>query len=201
MKSKLILLIALFVPMLLLLTIQPGYGQAAIEATPAATVEVAATMDFVPTDCGILAGAIAIDPLIPRAIGAWPVWLSVPNGDDRETKGILYVPNRHNFTDASLPGWWVTKAGWFVSKSYSGEVRVRGFNVADDSPIYFASGAAELSDTMILNPEQPGGFVTGLERFAFFPTHMWVAHAGCYRLEAAWDGGLWQQIIAVGNIE
>jgi hypothetical protein len=199
MKRQLALLGALLLAALLVMA-QPGSSQSVGDATPTADIEAAPEMAFVPSDCGILAEPVAIDPLIPHAIGAWPIWIALPNGSS-EMKGILVVPNEHYFTHPQLEGWWVTKAAWFIAKSYPGEVRIRGVNIDDDSPIYFEIGDHELREVATLNPDQPGGYVTELDALAFFPSHMWVSKAGCYRLEAEWDGGLWQQIIAVGSVE
>lgn len=158
-------------------------------------------MGLVPSNCGILADSIAIDPLIPRAVGAWPIWISVPNGSDEPAKGILFVPNEHNQKNPDLEGWWSTKVAWFIPLTYTGEVQLQGFNVDDDSPMYFEFDHDGPTTTAIINPEEPGGFVEELEGWAFFPSYAWVSKAGCYRLEAEWDGGMWQQVIAVGNIE
>lgn len=164
------------------------------------TVEVATEMEVVPADCGILAEPIAIDPLIPQALGTWPIWVALPNWTD-ETKGILVVPNEHYHTHHHLEGWWATKVAWFIPLSYTGEVQLRGYNLADHSPIFFDFSSNEPGEVATLNPDQPGGYVTELDQWAFFPSHLWVSKAGCYRIEAAWEGGSWQQVIAVGSVE
>ncbi len=155
-------------------------------------------MALVPDDCGILAEPMAIDPLIPHAIGTWPIWVAVPGAGD-DSKGMMFVPNEHYQRSPRLEGWWSTKVGWFVSPSYVGEVEVRGYNLADNSPMYF--DVSESGTTMTLNPAEPGGFVTDLDDWAFFPSNVWVSKAGCYQIEAKWEGGLWQQVVAVGSIQ
>lgn len=194
MKSKIVGGISMLM-LLILVVVQPGYSQ---DATPTPVIEVAPEMEGVPENCGILAEPIAIDPLIPQAIGASPIWVALPN-TTQENRGILVVPDQHDHHYPPLEGWWATKVAFFVSAAYPGEVQITGFNVADDSPMYFAFGGNEPTELAILNPAQPGGFVSDLEKWAFFPSHLWVSKAGCYRLEAVWEGGLWQQIIAVGS--
>ncbi|MBI5670872.1 MAG: hypothetical protein HZC41_23005 [Chloroflexi bacterium] len=198
MKILWVLPSSIFLLITLLFPAQPGYTQVTGNLTPTPGVEVASEMDFVPADCGQLAEPIAIDPLIPQAVGAWPIWIALPNWTGA-TKGILVVSNQHNHPEHQLDGWWFTKAAWFVDKSYVGEVRIRGVNLADNSPIYFDFSSDEPHTVASLNPDQPGGFVTGLDELAFFPSGVWVSDAGCYRLEAEWDGGRWQQIIAVSR--
>ncbi|MCC6896149.1 MAG: hypothetical protein IT321_25220 [Anaerolineae bacterium] len=184
----------------LALAVQRVSSQVTPDVTPLAPeVQVAAQMDFAPDDCGILPEPMAIDPLIPQAIGAWPLWVAVPNAGEA-SKAVLFVPNEHYQQNKQLEGWWSTKVGWFISPSYVGDVQVSAYNLADDSPIFF-DAADELAATMTLNPAVPGGFVEGLDAWAFFPSNLWVSKAGCYRLEARWEGGLWQQVIAVGSLD
>jgi hypothetical protein len=197
MKIGLLLQSSVLLLMVLLLNIQQPQGQSLVEVTPTSAVEVAPEMEIAPSNCGILAEAMAIDPLIPQAIGAWPIWIALPNVSG-ETKGILYMPNEHNFTTPQLEGWWVTKVAWFIPESYTGEVHVQGFNVDDHSPMYFEANAPEPTQVATLNPDHPGGFVTDLDNWAFFPSYIWVSKAGCYQIQAQWDGGMWQQVIAVG---
>jgi hypothetical protein len=146
MTRKLLLLI------MLLLTVQVGYSQ---EVTPMPIITVAPEMETPPSDCGILAESMAIDPLIQRAIGAWPLWVALPNwiGD---TRGILHIPNEHTFTDERLEGWWTTKVAWFISNAYTDDVQLQGFHVEDHSPIYFEFSDHELREVAILNPAEPG---------------------------------------------
>jgi hypothetical protein len=197
MKNKLLLTIPLLLLLMFLMT-QPGKSQSTTDPTPTLTVEVAAEMEAVPSDCGILAEEMTIDPMITHAIGTWPIWVALPN-EAGSTKGILSMPNKHYQENPQLEGWWSTKVAWFIDPSYTGEVRLQGFNVDDNSPIYFEFD--ELTTLAAINPAEPGGFADGLEAWAFFPSYMWVSKAGCYRLQAEWDGGLWQQIIAVGRSE
>jgi hypothetical protein len=199
MKRQLVLLSSLLLLLTLVVTAQPGNSQAVVEATPVSAVEVAPEMAVAPTNCGILPEPLAIDPLITHATGTWPIWVALPNWDGVRD-GVLVVPNERNQESHELPGWWSTKVAWFIPLSYTGEVQVQGFNVDDQSPIYFEFNAGP-TEVATLNPEQPGGFVEALDQWAFFPSYMWFAKAGCYRLEAKWDGGLWQQIIAVGRLE
>ncbi len=201
MKTKFLLHSSLLFVMMLLLNIRQGNGQSTATATPTTPpVEVASEMRPVPANCGILAEAMAIDPMIQKAIGTWPIWIALPNVAD-ETRGILDIPNEHYFTIPQLEGWWTTKVAWFVPNAYTGKVRVQGINIEDNSPLFIESNGDEPSEVAIFDPEHPGGSVAGIPNWAFFPSHIWVSKAGCYRLEAEWEGGMWQQVIAVGSVE
>lgn len=177
-----------------------GYIHGQTYAVMSPDVEPADEMAFVPDDCGILADTVAIDPMIPNAVGASPIWLSVPD-EGEDPKGILYVPNEHNQENPQLEGWWYTKVAWFIPLTYTGEVQISGFNVEDNSPMYFEFDDDGPAEVGTLNPAEPGGFVEELVNWAFFPSYVWISKAGCYQIEAEWDGGAWRQIIAAGNIE
>ncbi len=118
--------------------------------------------------------------------------------DSRQHQGILSIPNQHIQTDERLPGWWASKMAWFVSQSYQGTVRVRGFNVQDGSPIYINWNGNELLTTAAFDASKSFSYVQGLEGWAFFPSIVWVSKAGCYRIEVEWNSGSWSQIIAAG---
>ena len=197
MKRKLILLSSPLLLAMFLFMAQLGYSQSSEDAAPTPAVEAAPEMEAVPENCGQLAKPTVVDPLV-EAIGTWPIWVALPNWDG-ETEGVLVIPNERDYKHPEQEGWWSMKIAWFIPLSYSGEVRLRGYNLADDSPIYFEFD--ELTDVAILNPEHPGGFVAELTDWAFFPSLVYVSKAGCYRLHAEWDGGLWEQTIAVGSRE
>jgi hypothetical protein len=198
MKRAIILLVPAIVLAAVLLTTQTGQTQTPAPTPP--SYKVSAEMAPAPDDCGPLVEPIAIDPMIPHAIGAWPIWVSVSDVDG-DPRGALFIPDTHYQTRPDLEGWWSSKIAWFIPNSYTGTVRLQAANLADGSPIYFEFGEHETAAVATLDSAQPGGFVEELTDFAFFPSNIWVSKAGCYRLEAEWDGGRWEQIIAVGYME
>lgn len=201
MKTKFLLYGSLLFVMTLLLDTHQGNSQPAATATPTTPpVQVASDMGPPPSNCGILPEAISIDPMIPQAVGTWPIWVALPNVTG-ETRGILNMPNQHYFSLPQLAGWWTTKVAWFIPISYPGKVRVRGVNVADNSPLFIEANSKGPSEVTVFDPDHPGGSAAGIPNWFFFPSHVWVSKAGCYRLEAEWEGGMWQQVIAVGYVE
>jgi hypothetical protein len=174
-------------------------NRTAVTQNAVATVEVAAQMEPLPTNCGIPPKPMTLSPQITSVIGTWPLLVGVPNFPDPR-KGALVFPTEHNDTDALLPGWWVTKTGWLVSQTYEGTVKVRGFNIIDHSPIYFNLGRGGLVTTAELDPTKDFSIIEGLTDWSFFPSNIWVSKAGCYRIEAEWNGGSWWQVLAVGSI-
>lgn len=168
-------------------------------ATQGAIETVAAQMDALPTNCGSLAEPIQLNAQQGNFIGSWPILLGIPN-DSRQHSGVLTFPNEHTYTDERLPGWWNTKMAWFVSQAYQGTVKVRAFNIKDNSPMYINWKGNALSTTAEFDAKKTVSYVQGMNGWAFFPSAVWVSKAGCYRFEAEWDGGAWQQIVAVGYV-
>jgi hypothetical protein len=183
--------------LIIVLMVSPQIGRGSETNRPMPTVEVADTMEQLPTDCGKLAVPIVIASEIGKGIGAWPVWVATPSD---QAKGVFVFPTTHYQTNDQLPGWWVTKMGWFVAETYTGDVTIQAYNLADHSPLYFEF-ADELTTLVTINPAKPGGFVEGIDDWAFFPSLVWASKAGCYRIEIAWDGGMWQQVVALGSVE
>jgi hypothetical protein len=176
---------------------RPGYSQSPGPAT-AGTVEVAAEMAPAPANCGPVPEPLQVDSQIGAAIGAWPIWVGLPARDGRAV--IAYSNQKYN-ANSTLPGWWSTKVGWFIKKTYHGEVKLYGYNVADHSPIYFDIGPDATTTTPTINPDHPGGFISGMTDWAFFPSLVWISKAGCYTLVAEWDGGTWHQTVPAGYVE
>ncbi|MBX3081869.1 MAG: hypothetical protein KF716_09575 [Anaerolineae bacterium] len=191
-KLWLITLGLLIVAAISAMPLQRDYSQAST-----ATIAVAATMDSAPTDCGQLAVPTVIDPHAGGGIGAWPLWVGIPNWSG-QSRGILVFPTTHYQESDVLIGWWVTKMGWFVSETYKGEVKLQAYYLTDHSPMYFEF-ANEPTTLASINPANPGGFTDEMQGCAFFPSLIWVSKAGCYQLEATWDGGMWRQVIAIGS--
>jgi len=167
--------------------------------TEQATVEVAAEMEAAPTDCAPAPEPFPISEHYGPVLGTWPVWGTIVYTSGERT-GVLAIANERPDTD-TLPGWWPQKVLWLVKTNYEGEVQLHGYNVADDSPMYFSLNANAPITAVTLNPKIPGAFAAGSEQFANFPSYVWVSKAGCYLIEAQWDGGLWRQTIAVGLVE
>ncbi len=174
--------------------------QTPVIATSPANVEVASEMAPAPTNCGPTPEPLEVNSDVAAAIGSWPIWGTISSSKDK-TKAVLGMPKEHPNTTPRIDGWWAQKVLWFVKVTYKGEVKLYGFNLADKSPIYFSLNNNDLTPTAILNPDKPGAFAGGSDKWAYFPSLMWVSKAGCYVIEAQWDGGMWQQTIAVGYVD
>lgn len=168
-------------------------------STPEATIEAASQMESAPTNCGPLPEPLAISEYYGPVLGMWPIWGTFSSGGEKP-RGVLAMPLEHP-RGSQLEGWWAQKVLWLVKTNYDGEVRLKGLNVADGSPMYFTFGDSLPIEEAIFNPESPGAYAQGSEQFANFPSLVWVSKAGCYLIEAEWNGGLWQQTVAVGYVD
>jgi hypothetical protein len=166
-------------------------GDTGTPEPPLVAVEGAPQMNPAPTTCGPLPEAINFGEDVGRLVAAWPLYIGIENG-------VLPMPTTHYFTDDRLPGWWRNKVGWLAKASYQGTIHLRGANVDDGSPMVFEFNGDEPVLEAVLDSAHPGGFIDGLEGWAFFPSAVWVSKAGCYRLQVEWDGGRWEQVLAVG---
>lgn len=192
-----LLVAALSIP---LLNMETVHSQTAVP-TAAATVGVAAEMADMPTNCGPSPEPIQIDEHVGPSIGSWPLWTVMYYQQDGVRKGGLAMPKDHPTVDNGIPGWWGQKVAWAVKRTYKGEVTLRGYNVADNSPMYFSLNTPTPTTAPVLNPDKPGATAAGSDQWAFFPSTVWVSKAGCYVIEAQWNGGTWRQTVPVGYVE
>jgi hypothetical protein len=168
-------------------------------ATAAATVRVAIEMADAPTTCGPSPEPVDISKHYASVIGAWPIWGTLAYGSGG-MKGMISM-RKERPQPARLPGWWAQKVLWLVKTSYKGEVRLRGFNVTDQSPMYFTLNNNAPTAVAVLNPANPGAWSAGSDQFANFPSLVWVSKAGCYKIEAEWNNGSWDQVLSVGYLD
>jgi len=193
-----ILLVAML--SVILLNGQTVHSQTAAP-TATATVELASEMADIPSNCGPTPEPIQIDETVGPSIGSWPIWTVMYYKQDGQRKGGLAMPKDRMNRPSGPRGWWSQKALWTVKLTYKGEVTLRGYNVADNSPIYWTLNNGAPTTSPVLNPEQPGAWAQGSDQWAFFPSYVWVSKAGCYVIEAQWNGGMWRQTIPVGYVE
>jgi hypothetical protein len=198
-RNAVLFLSALLLAFVLLVNEQAVQSQSAVAATVVATVEVAARMEPPPTTCGPSPEPLEVSKHYAPVLGSRPIWGTIGYGRD-ERKGVL-VMSKEPAKSSRLPGWWVQKVLWLVKTNYKGEVKLRGYNLADNSPMYFSIGGDIPIAVAALNPEKPEAYAAGSDQFANFPSLVWVSKAGCYVIEAQWEGGLWRQTVAVGYVE
>jgi hypothetical protein len=100
---------------------------------------------------------------------------------------------------------WGNKLSWLVSRAYHGEVTFSGHSLDDGLPLYPVARypVAAKSTLMRLVVDPNAADVTQAypdSNWAMFVGGITVPHAGCYQLDAQWQGGAWQIIFAAGTV-
>jgi len=102
-----------------------------------------------------------------------------------------------------------TKWGWgqkvllLIEPEHEGIVTVRGASVDDGSPVWFkSSGRYVLGPTtkLVLDPQNPAIPIQH-GQWKEWPSTFYIPKAGCYFLEARWNGGNWRLPFAAGKMK
>ena len=99
-----------------------------------------------------------------------------------------------------------TKVMWIVGPSYHQPVTLSGHELATGAPVWFdlsavGSGPGSPLTTAVLNPAAPNRGDTGTASgtWNIWGILIYFFSAGCYQITAAWTGGSWQVVVAVGR--
>ncbi len=85
-----------------------------------------------------------------------------------------------------------------MEPSFAGKVTVQGANLADGTPLWFQLGGRNIVSTAVFESNSPGTLIQPGE-WGEWPSYLIAPKAGCYYLEAKWNGGSWKLNIAVGR--
>jgi hypothetical protein len=127
-------------------------------------------------------------------VGGYPVWVLGMGGP----YATLYFFNGSNNTRTSHG--WADKKLWVVKRTYHGAVRLHGGSLRDSTPLWFQIGGNPPTTEPVLDLSGPEtrGDKTG---WADFPSYLFIPSAGCYFLEAEWEGGRWRLDFAAGSVD
>jgi hypothetical protein len=90
-----------------------------------------------------------------------------------------------------------------IEPGHEGPVTLRGVSTDDGSPVWFKiAGQYILGPTpeLVLDPQNPGIPVQH-GQWKEWPSTFYIPRAGCYILEARWDGGSWRLAFAAGKVK
>ncbi len=146
----------------------------------------------VPTNCPHGPEPMVLSSHFGPGIGGYPAW-AIGFGGPHATMPI-YAGN----LEPSRYGW-PQKVLWVVKRSYPGLVRLRGANLADGVQLWFEiGGRREVTVAPVLKAPEPA-IPYQTEGWAEFPSYLYIPRAGCYTLEAEWEGGFWRVNFAAGR--
>jgi hypothetical protein len=170
-----------------------------VVATPTAIIPTPAPPTGVlappPTDCPVAAPP---DSLVAQAggfsgpvqlVGKAPVW--VPDG--YLPRNTYIVPQLGPLATNAYPQ---IKILWEIGPTQHPEVMVRVTDIRTGELAWW-TGIGGTPSSPVLDLDN--GFNRAFTGWADTPTTFVVAHAGCYRMAVAWQGGGWSTTFAVGG--
>jgi hypothetical protein len=87
---------------------------------------------------------------------------------------------------------------WIIHPRHDTPVTIAGRDVDNDKPIYFdVGGTGNPVTTAELDPNNPG--TVPEHEWREYPSYLFFSRAGCYELEAKWDGGKWRRVFGFGR--
>lgn len=182
-------------------TATPSPVPTAVPATPTPSpfptpTLVAPPLGAIPTNCAPSPTGPGVGGFggVIYAAGAGPVWVDGFHG----STAIISITR-----DATGP---YTEYGWPVftalalKRPFDEAVTLRGTDLSTGDPLWFSlavSPASPLTPLVIADPQQ---FVeSGDSTARWWSGGMYLPGAGCYTLQASWQGGGWQITFAAGQ--
>lgn len=144
-----------------------------------------------------------------------PQTMSFPNGFGSYDNGvrffgkdIVWIPEPSFPTVAHLEPhgytqWPALAVVWELGPDATDAVSVRVTNTQTGAVLWWIYGAPPnlSSQTLVLDADAPGpAMYTGVPEKSWqeFKSSLLIPQAGCYEMNATWDGGSWQVIFAAG---
>jgi hypothetical protein len=141
-----------------------------------------------PTHCVSGPEPMTVFNQVAPVIGSYPAWATM-NGPKAQ---LIYTGDDTSPTEYG----WELKFLWIMRNTYTDTVTVSGRNLETDQPIYFQlNNQTTPTETLLLKIADNNAFT-----FADFPGSIFIPTAGCYILEAKWEGGYWGANFSAGKI-
>lgn len=134
-------------------------------------------------------------------VGRSPVWnLGLNTGASLQLESFAGTATP---TPSPYP---LTKVMWIVGPNYHQAVTLSGHELATGAPVWFdlsavGSGPGNPMTMAVLDPAQPNRGDTGNASgtWNIWGILLYFFSSGCYQITAAWAGGSWQVVVAVGR--
>lgn len=149
----------------------------------------------VPTNCPAGPRPTSPDPqqFTNTGIGSSPVWAMGFGGQH----ATIHLAASGGTTYTSTG--WQWKILWAVKASFPQTITLQGKALQGNTPLLFQIGENNIIPMPILDPRHPGT-ITGQDAgWSAFPSYLYIPAAGCYVLEAHWQGGGWMIPFAAGR--
>ncbi len=128
-------------------------------------------------------------------VGSFPVWAFGFGGPH----AIVRIPTSY-FTYTQYG--WTWKLIWRVSVHYMQPVRLHGGNLRTSTPLWFQmNGQTSTAPVLDPRPDEAQIAESGYPAEAVeWRSYLYIPAAGCYYLEADWQGGSWRVTFAAGRL-
>ncbi|HVB71995.1 MAG TPA: hypothetical protein VNE38_00420 [Ktedonobacteraceae bacterium] len=179
--------------------IVPGYDANKVIIWAASTppvVPVSATLDAAPRNCLHNTLTQNFDaPLYPAGVGGEPMWVTGFSGPRATLNHLIRAQQPQS-------GWYqqLTLVG---ETNFDGPVTLQGGVVGSTLPLWFGMYPHDTSMMLniVVNPVNSSlsNHTTGDQQWGMLPINLYIARAGCYYLQASWNGGSWMVYFAAGR--
>ncbi|HLL79646.1 MAG TPA: hypothetical protein VKT25_09110 [Ktedonobacteraceae bacterium] len=133
-------------------------------------------------------------PLYPPSVGSSPVWVTGFTGPGALLNHLSRAPRPHD-------GWYAPLL--IVSETnFAGDIILRAGIVSSSFPLWFSKQyGGSLVRTVTLHPLDPSlsNHTTGDQQWSATLVYLYIPQAGCYYLDASWNGGSWVAYFAAGR--
>lgn len=140
-----------------------------------------------------------VSPVFPPGVGGSPLWVTGFVGQGQARSAVL-----NHLVRAKPPQFgWYQQLTLVAETNYAGTVTLQGGIVGSTFPLWFGTfphndGLINTISVRPLDTSAPNHF-GGDQQWGTLPIHVYIAQAGCYYLQATWDGGSWVVYFAAGQ--
>jgi hypothetical protein len=133
-------------------------------------------------------------PLYPPGVGSSPAWITGFTGTNAILNHLSRAPRPQD-------GWYAPLL--IVSETnFAGDIVLRAGIASSSFPLWFSrQSSSNLVRTVTLHPLDPSlsNHTTGDQQWSATLVYLYIPRAGCYYLDASWNGGSWVAYFAAGR--
>ncbi|HLX59581.1 MAG TPA: hypothetical protein VKR83_21385 [Ktedonobacteraceae bacterium] len=166
------------------------------DASKPPVVPQSATLDAAPQSCLQYTLTQNFDsPSFPAGVGGEPMWVTGFNGSHATLNHLTRA-------QPSQLGWY-QQIQLVGETNFNGTITLHGGIAGSLVPLWFGyyAGGGRLIRTVQVNPIDTSisNHTTDDQQWGIFPINLYIARAGCYYLQATWEGGNWIVYFAAGR--
>jgi hypothetical protein len=126
-------------------------------------------------------------------LGRSPVWVV----SDPPSFGVVNLAQ----PSTTSPSWPEIKIFWVFGPTRHPHVTVRATDLHSGEVAWWAVAVPDTPQIPILSMDPDAGVPQSAQQTWVVETnHLFIMHAGCYKLDVSWPGGGWQTVFAAGQV-